>query len=65
MLTEQQKEQQVICCRRFLDRFDTEGHAFLERIVTVNGTLISLYMTEKQKCNIMWKKLASPLPKKS
>lgn len=64
MLTEEQKKQRVTCCQRFLDRVEREGQAFLERIVTVDETWISLYEPETKSQSTMWKTPGSPSPKK-
>lgn len=64
MLTDKQKEERVRCCELFVKRFQQEGERFLERIVTVDETWISLYEPETKSQSTMWKTPGSPSPKK-
>ncbi len=55
MLTEEQKARRVSSCVSFLTRVEREGDTFLDRIVTVDETWISLYDPETKQQSSMWK----------
>lgn len=64
MLTEEQKARRVSSCVSFLTRVEREGDTFLDRIVTVDETWISLYDPETKQQSSMWKGPGSPSPTK-
>lgn len=64
MLTMEQKARRVSSCASFLRRVDREGDRFLDRIVTVDETWISLYDPETKQQSSMWKCPGSPSPTK-
>ena len=64
MLNTDQKILCVECCEQLLKRFEREGEKFMDRIVTVDETWISLYMPETKAQSTMWKTPGSPSPKK-
>ena len=64
MLNTDQKRLRVECCEQLLKRFEREGEKFMDRIVTVDETWISLYTPETKAQSMMWKTPGSPSPKK-
>lgn len=64
MLNTDQKRLRVECCEQLLKRFEREGEKFMDRIVTVDETWISLYTPETKAQSTMWKTPGSPSPKK-
>ena len=64
MLNTDQKRLRVECCEQLLKRFEREGEIFMDRIVTVDETWISLYTPETKARSTMWKTPRSPSPKK-
>ena len=55
MLNTDQKRLRVECCEQLLKRFEREGEKFMDRIVTVDETWISLYTPETKAQSTMWK----------
>ena len=64
MLNTDQKRLRVECSEQLLKRFEREGEKFMDRIVTVDETWISLYTPETKAQSTMWKTPGSPFPKK-
>ena len=64
MLNTDQKSRRVECCEQLLKRFEREGEKFMDRIVTVDKTWISLYTPETKAQSTMWKTPGSLIPKK-
>lgn len=63
-LTPEHKEQRVTAAREFLDRYRTDGDAFLKSIVTGDETWVSHYTPENKRQSMQWKHLTSPSAKK-
>lgn len=63
-LSIEQKLVRAECSKQMIRRFEREGADFLERIVTVDETWISLYTPETKAQSTMWKGPGSPSPKK-
>ena len=64
MLNTDQKRLGVECCEQLLKRFKREEEKFMDRIVTVDETWISLYRPETKVQSMTWKTTGSPSPKK-
>ena len=64
MLNTDQRRLRVECCEQLLKRFEREGEKFMDRIVTVDETWISLYTPETKDQSNMLKTPGSPSPKK-
>ena len=64
MLNTDQKRLRVECCEQLLKRFKGEWEKFMDRIVTVDETWISLYTPETKAQSTMWKTPGTPSPKK-
>ena len=64
MLNTGRKRLRAECCEQLLKRFEREGENFMDRIVTVDETWISLHMPETKAQSTMWKTPGSPSPKK-
>ena len=64
MLNTDQKRLRVECSEQLLKRFEREGEKFMDRIVTVDETWISLYTPETKAQSTMWKTPGPPFPKK-
>ena len=64
MLNTDQKRLCVECREQLLKRFEREGEKFMDRIVTVDETWISLYTPETKAQSTIWKTPGSPSPKK-
>ena len=64
MLNTDQKRLRVECCKQLLKRFEREGEKFMDRIVAVDETWISLYTPDTKAQSTMWKTPGSPSPKK-
>ena len=64
MLNTDQKRSRVECCEQLLKRFERDGGKFMDRIVTVDETWISLYTPETKAQSTMWKTPGSLSPKK-
>lgn len=63
-LTPEHKEQRVTAAREFLDRYRTDGDAFLKSIVTGDETWVSHYTPENKRQSMQWKHPTSPSAKK-
>ena len=64
MLNTDQKRLRVECCEQLLKRLEREREKFMDRIVTVDETWISLYTPETKAQTTIWKTPGSPSPKK-
>lgn len=64
MLTEEKKRKRVELSKLFLSRVNKQGFHFLNRVVTVDETWVSLYEPETKQQSMMWKTPGSPSPKK-
>ena len=64
VLNTDQKRLRVECCEQLLKKFEREGEKFMDRIVTVDETWISLYTPETKAQSTMWKTPGSPSPEK-
>ena len=64
MLNEYQKQQRVEICTKLLKRYEEEGDAFLERIVTGDETWVHHYEPESKQQSKQWRHFDSPPPKK-
>ena len=64
MLNDEQKRLRVERCDQFLKRYESEGENFMDRIVTVDETWISLYTPETKAQSTIWKTMGSPSSKK-
>lgn len=63
-LTEMHKHNRVQICQRLLDRYNNEGEAFLERIVTGDETWVHHFEPESKRQSMEWKHPRSPVRKK-
>ena len=63
MLNTDQNRLRVECCEQLLNRFEREEEKFIDRIVTVDETWISLYTPETKAQSTTWKTPGSPSPK--
>jgi len=63
-LTEEQKNNLVAICQRLLDRYASEGEAFLTRIVTGDKTWVHHFAPESKRQTMEWKHPGSPVKKK-
>ena len=64
MLNTDQKSRRVECCEQLQKRFERKGEKFMDRIVSVDETWISLYTPETKTQSTMWKTPGSSSPKK-
>lgn len=65
LLTSDHKEQRVDSSRKFLARYQKEGDAFLDRIITTDETWLFLYDPETKEQSRQWTRDGSPPPKKA
>ena len=65
LLKESEKECQVRCSQEFLTRYETEGDAFLDRIITTDETWLHHFDPETKRMSSVWKTPRTPPPKKA
>ncbi len=65
LITQEQKNERVNISTRCLQKYQHQGQRFLEKIVTVDETWISLFEPETKQESSMWKTPGSPSPKKA
>jgi len=63
-LTPEMKERRVDACEELLRRYEDDGEAILQRIVTGDESLVHFYEPERKRQNIEWRHTSSPKPKK-
>lgn len=65
LLSTDHKENRVACSMEFLRRYDREGDAFLDRIITQDETWLHHYDPESKRQSSVWKTPRTPPPKKA
>ena len=65
LLKDDEKEQRVRCSRAFLTRYETDGCAFLDRIITTDETWLHHFDPETKAMSSVWKTPRTPPPKKA
>ena len=65
MLTAEQKERRVEIAEDFIRKFERQGDAFLNNIITVDDTWVYYYEPESKTQSSIWKHPSSPPPKKA
>lgn len=65
LLTDSEKDQRARCSRAFLTRYETDGAAFLDRIVTTDETWLHHFDPETKAMSSVWKTPRTPPPKKA
>ena len=65
LLKESEKECRVRCSQEFLTRYETEGDAFLDRIITTDETWLHHFDPETKRMSSVWKTPRTPPPKKA
>jgi len=63
-LTPEMKERRVDVCQELLCRYEADGEAFLQRIVTGDESWIHFYEPERKQQSMDWCHTSSPKPKK-
>lgn len=65
LLRDTDKQRRVECSQAFLQRFDSDGEDFLNRIVTTDETWLHYYDPESKQQSSVWKTPNTPPPKKA
>lgn len=65
LLSDEERETRVRCSSAFLERYEAEGDAFLDRIVTTDETWLHYFDPETKAQSSIWKTPATPPPKKA
>lgn len=65
LLTPEQKEARLVVATQLLQRYEREGDAFLDSIVTTDETWLHYYTPESKRASMQWKHTTSPTPKKA
>jgi len=58
------KERRVDACQELLRRYEADGEAFLQRIVTGDETWVHFSEPERKRQSMEWRHTSSPKPKK-
>jgi len=64
-LTPEMKERRVDACQELLRRYEADGEAFLQRIVTGDESWVHFYERERKRQSMEWPHTSSPKPKKA
>jgi [histone H3]-lysine36 N-dimethyltransferase SETMAR len=64
MLTPAMKEARFNACNQLLARYNLEGDAFLQRIVTGDESWVHYYEPETKRTSKQWRHVTSPKPRK-
>ena len=65
LLSSEQKTTRVEISQRLLNRFEEEGNAFLERILTCDETWVHHYTPESKRASMEWRRKSEAAPKKA
>lgn len=65
LLSMEEKQRRVHCSNEFIQRYETEGDEFLDRIVTTDETWLYYYDPETKAQSSVWKTPRTPPPKKA
>ena len=63
-LTSEMKERRVDACQELLRRYEADGEAFLQRIVTGDESWVHFYEPQRKRQSMEWRHTSSPKPKK-
>ena len=63
-LTPELKDRRVDACEEILQRYETEGDAFLQRVVTGDESWVHYFQPETKRASKEWRHLTSPKPQK-
>jgi len=63
-LTPEMRERRVDACQEVVRRYETDGEAFLQRIVTGDESWVHFYEPERKRQSMEWRHTSSPKPKK-
>ena len=65
LLNNEQKEERVRCSDLFIKRFQKDGQAFLDKIVTMDESAVSYHTPETKEQSKQWLKKGTPGPVKA
>ena len=65
LLNNAQKEERVRCSNEFLNKFQRDGQAFLDRVVTMDESAVSYHTPETKQQSKQWLKKGTPGPIKA
>lgn len=63
-LTDELKQTRLDVCTQLLQRYQSEGNAFMESIITGDESWVHHYEPETKRQSMQWQHLGSPSPKK-
>jgi len=63
-LTPEMKERRVDACPELLRRYEADGEAFLQHIITGDESWVHFYEPERKRQSMEWRQTSSPKPKK-
>ena len=62
MFSDEQKENRVKCSKDFIKRFEKEGDAFLNKVVTMDESAVAYHTPETKAQSKQWVKKGTPGP---
>ena len=62
LLSDEQKRVRIQCSRAFVDRYEREGDAFLDKIITMDESAVAYHTPETKEQSKQWVKRGSPGP---